>query len=78
MIREKDNLKIRYAAIFSSMGMIFMLSGGLMMTPLLILLSNPEELSSAWAFCLPAGCLVLLGIVLRRFKPSSDITLSVQ
>ena len=47
MIREKDNLKIRYAAIFSSMGMIFMLSGGLMMTPLLILLSNPEELSSA-------------------------------
>ncbi|MCM2287071.1 MAG: TrkH family potassium uptake protein [Desulfobacula sp.] len=78
MIREKDDLKIRYAAIFSSMGIIFILAGGLMMTPLLVLFSNPEELSSAWAFCLPAGCLALLGIVLRRLKPSSDITLSVQ
>nr|NJM04749.1 TrkH family potassium uptake protein [Desulfobacula sp.] len=78
MTREKEYLKLHYAAVLSSIGMIFMLSAGLMLAPLLVLFSHPEEISSAGAFCLPAACLALSGGVLRRFKPSRDVTLSVQ
>jgi len=79
MMRKNEYLRIRYAAILSSIGMILILSSAVMLTPLLVLLSNPEEVSSAAAFYLPAGCLALLGIVLwRQFHSPSDITLSVQ
>ena len=78
-MREKDYLKQRYAAIISSVGMILLLSSVVMLTPLLILISHPEEAVYAWAFGLPAGSLALLGIVLRRlFGSSSNVTLSIQ
>lgn len=77
-MREKEYLKLHYKAILSSIGIIFVLAAGLMLTPLLVLFSNPEEVSHASAFCIPAGCLLVLGIILRRFKPASDMTLSVQ
>jgi len=78
-LREKDYLKQRYAAIISSVGMILLLSSVVMLTPLLILISHPEEAVYAWAFGLPAGSLALLGIVLRRlFGSSSNVTLSIQ
>lgn len=78
MMREKDYLKIHYASILSSIGIIFILASGVMLTPLLVLFSNPEEFSNASGFFFPAGCLFFSGVILRRFKPSSNITLSVQ
>jgi len=50
-----------------------------MLAPLLVLISHPEEVDHARAFGLPAGCLFLLGIVLRKaFRSPRNITLSVQ
>jgi trk system potassium uptake protein TrkH len=78
-VREKEYLSQRYAAILSSVGMILILSGGLMFTPLLCLVTYPEETAHALAFVLPAGCLSLLGIGLwRLFRCTPNVTLSVQ
>lgn len=78
-MREKDYLKQRYAAIISSVGMILLLSSAVMVTPLLILISHPEEADLAWAFGLPAVCLFLLGIVLwKAFRFPLNVTLTVQ
>ena len=78
-VREKEYLRQRYAAILSYVGMILLLSGGVMLTPLLVLFAYPEEAAHASAFGLPAGCLALLGIGLwRLFRPASNITLSIQ
>ena len=78
-MREKEFLKKHYAAILSSTGVIFLLSSVVMLTPLLILIPNPEESANALSFCLPAGCLTLLGGILwRLFKSDENITLSVQ
>ena len=78
-MREKDYLKQRYAAIISSVGMILLLSSVVMLTPLLILISHPEEVNHAWAFGLPAACLFLLGIALwKAFRSSLNITITVQ
>jgi len=78
-LREKEYLKQRYAAILSSVGMILILTGVVMLTPLLVLLAHPEEAGSTSAFGLPAGCLGLLGYVLwRLFRSASNLTLSIQ
>lgn len=78
-MREKEYLKRRYAAILSSTGVILLLSSGMMLTPLFILIPNPEESANVLSFCLPAGCLALLGGILWRvFKSASNTTLSVQ
>ncbi len=78
-MREKEYLRKRYAAILSSIGVILLLSSVVMLTPLVVLISNPEETANALSFCLPAGCLVLLGGVLwRRFKSELNATLSVR
>jgi len=78
-LREKEYIKQRYAAILSSVGMILLLSSSVMLAPLLILLTKPEEANHALAFVIPASCLALLGILLwRLFRSTSDITLTIQ
>jgi trk system potassium uptake protein TrkH len=78
-MREKEYLRQRYAGILAAVGMILILSGGVILTPLLVLFAHPEEAAHALAFGLPAGCVALLGIGLRRmFRPASKITLSIQ
>ena len=78
-MREKEYLKQRYAGIISSVGMILLLSSAVMLTPLLILYSHPEEMDHAWAFGLPAACLFLVGIALwKAFRSPPNITLTVQ
>ncbi|MCF8090171.1 MAG: TrkH family potassium uptake protein [Desulfotignum sp.] len=78
-MREKEYLKRRYAAILSSIGVILLLSSVVMLTPLFILIPNPEESAHVLSFCLPAGCLALLGGILWRvFKSGLNTTLSVQ
>ena len=78
-LREKEYLKQRYAVILSSVGMILLLSGGVMLTPLLFLPAYPGEAVHATAFGVPTGCLALLGVGLwKLFRSPSSISLSVQ
>ena len=78
-MREKEYLKQRYAAILSSVGMILLLAGGWMLAPLLVLFAYPEEATNALAFAGPAGCLCLVGLLLRKiFHLASNVTLSIQ
>ena len=78
-MRENEYLRQHYAAILSSVGIILLLSGGVMLTPLFVVLTHPEESAHVLAFGLPAFCLATLGIALwRLFRSASDITLSVQ
>ncbi len=78
-MREGDYLKQRYAAILSSAGIILVPSGLLMLSPLLVLPAYPQEARDAWAFMVPAACLGLLGVMLRRiFRRPSGITLSIR
>jgi trk system potassium uptake protein TrkH len=78
-LREGDYLRQRYAAILSSAGIILVLSGLLMLSPLLVLPAYPQEARDAWAFLVPAACLGLMGVMLRRlFRRPSGITLSIR
>ncbi len=78
-MRERDDLRQRYGAIASAVGFILLFSSFVMLTPLLILVSNPEEAVHGWDFGLPAGWLFLLGMTLWRvFRPVSKVTLTVQ
>lgn len=78
-MRNLNHLRQRYAMILSSLGVIFLLSGLVMLTPLLILPAYPEEGVHAWSFLVPGGCLVLLGLFLwSMFRSASGTALSVE
>ena len=78
-MREKEYLKQRYAAILSSVGMILVLVGLVMLTPLLVLPAYPGEAKNAWAFALPACSLGLAGLWLKKlFRAASQRALSIQ
>ncbi len=78
-LREKEYLKTRYAAILSSIGVILFLSSGIMLTPLFVLITNPEESVNILSFCLPAAFLAIPGGILwRLFESKSKTTLTVQ
>ncbi|MFO7915396.1 MAG: TrkH family potassium uptake protein [Candidatus Krumholzibacteriales bacterium] len=78
-MREKEYLRQRYASILSSIGIILLISGIVMLTPLLVMLKHRGEAAHALSFVIPAGCLILLGFLLwRLFRPASSITLSNQ
>lgn len=78
-LREKEYLKKRYDVMLSSVGMILILSGFLMLTPFLVLFAYPDEAVHALAYGVPAGCLGFTGVLMRRiFRPSSKVTLSIQ
>lgn len=78
-MREKEFLIKSYAAIFTYVGIIITLAGFMMLTPVLIIIISPEETSNLLSFVIPAGCLVFLGTVLRKFFGSqAQASLSVQ
>ena len=78
-MREKGYLRQVYAAILSSTGIILVLSSVVMLLPLVVLLAYPQEAPDTWAFLIPAICLGLLGLALLRiFRPSTAVTLSIQ
>jgi trk system potassium uptake protein TrkH len=78
-LREREYLRQRYGAIFSSVGIILLIAGGLMLAPLPVLIAYPREAGEAPAFAIPAGCLGLMGLGLRRlFRRSPIVTLSIQ
>ncbi|MBN1907756.1 MAG: TrkH family potassium uptake protein [Deltaproteobacteria bacterium] len=78
-MREKEFLMTRYSGIISSIGMILFLSSFVMVTPILILFSFPEEANHAWDFIIPSIYLSLIGITMWKwFHPPYSITLTVQ
>ncbi len=78
-MRRPQYLRQQYAAILSSTGLILLLSAGLMLTPLLALVTYPEQFAQAFAFILPAGCCALAGLVLWRiFRSAPSVTLSIE
>jgi len=78
-VRETEYLKQRYGAVLSSVGMILLLAAVWMLAPLLVLIAYPHEAGEAPAFAVPAGCLGLMGLGLRRFfRLPSTVTLSIQ
>jgi trk system potassium uptake protein TrkH len=78
-LREKEFLRNRYRAILSHTGAILSLCALLMLTPLLVLLAEPQEAKWAWSFVVPAVCLGLLGLsAWRLFRSSLGITLTTE
>lgn len=78
-MRADVNLKQRYRAILSYTGLILLLGGLLMLTPLLALIVWPGEWVHSLGFILPA--IVLCGIgtgVWRAFRPRKPVILTVQ
>lgn len=73
-MRETEYLKKRYKAIFFYTGLVMILSGVLMLSPLLALFSYPNEAKDAWGFGLPAAGLMMIGFILRRFYNSQNST----
>ncbi|MBN1932071.1 MAG: TrkH family potassium uptake protein [Desulfobacterales bacterium] len=72
-MREKKYLKQRYSLIFSYVGAIFIFSGLLMLSPLLVLFVYPEETTNTWAFGRPALLLLFTGYAFLRLLRSSPI-----
>jgi trk system potassium uptake protein TrkH len=78
-LRQREYLKQQYRAIFSSIGLILLLCAGLMLTPLLMLVSVPQEAWMARGFLIPTGCCALLGIGLwKLFRSPPNISLSIR
>ena len=77
-LRNQEYLRQRYAAIVSAVGMILLMGGILMSSPLLVLLVDREEFAHAASFIEPAGSMILLGWVLwRGFRRPLEHTLTV-
>jgi trk system potassium uptake protein TrkH len=65
--------------MLSSVGVILLMAGALMVTPLLVLIVHPDQAAQAPAFLLPAAGCALLGAGLwRLFRPTVDVSLSIQ
>jgi trk system potassium uptake protein TrkH len=77
-LREAKHIKERYAAVLSSVGVVFLICGALILSSLSLLPFHPSEAVYAPAFIIPAACLLLSGTVLRRLFRPVQITLSIQ
>jgi trk system potassium uptake protein len=76
-VRQSFYLLQRYRAILASLGLIFVLLGAIMLTPLLALAFWPAEAADARAFLVPATVLILAGLALWRTLRghAADLTL---
>ena len=79
MGRYKSFLRRRYRAIFGYTGLICLISGLVIIAPLLALFAYPEELSLAWAFLVPGVALCVVGLGLwRLLAPKTATSLTLQ
>ncbi len=78
-MRADSNLTQHYRAILSYTGLIFLLAGVLILTPLFVLFAWFEEYIYAPGFIFPAAILALIGVGLWRiFRLSKPVVLTVQ
>ncbi len=72
-MRYQSYLRRRYRAILGYTGLVCMIAGLAILSPLIALVAYPEEANLAWAFLLPGLGLSLLGLVLwRSLAPKPD------
>lgn len=78
-MRQPQFLRQRYKAILSYTGLISLVSGLLILSPLTLLLVFPRELNLTWAFLGPGLTLVILGwLQWIVFKPKAAAALTLQ
>ena len=78
-MRYRSFLHQRYQAVFGYAGLIFMIAGLAILSPLLALLAYPEEANLALGFLLPWLCLSIIGGLLwKGLAPKEGVTLSLQ
>ena len=79
MGRYKSFLRQRYRAIFGYTGLICLISGLVIISPLLALVAYPEELPFAWGFLVPGAILGIVGLGLwRSLTPKKATSLTLQ
>lgn len=78
-MRHAEFLRQRYRAILAYSGLISLIAGLLILSPLCLLVFYPQELSAAWGFLLPGLLLALPGVFLwRALRPRAAMSLSTQ
>ncbi|MEW6356340.1 MAG: TrkH family potassium uptake protein [Planctomycetota bacterium] len=78
-MRRDATLYKRYSEILSYTGVIFLVLGFVLLTPLLALTAWPAERTHVWGFIFPAGVLFLGGLALWRFfRPVGPSILTLQ
>jgi trk system potassium uptake protein TrkH len=78
-VRYAQFLRQRYRAILGYTGLLSLVAGLLILSPLLLLFVYPAERSLAWGFLLPALALVIPGLVLWRWlTPRPAVSLTMQ
>jgi trk system potassium uptake protein TrkH len=78
-MRRTEARRVRYRAILRETGLVLVVGGALMLTPLVGLLWTPGEAHLAGAFLLPAALLLALGGLLRlAFLSTEPLLLTVQ
>jgi trk system potassium uptake protein TrkH len=79
MSRYKSFLRQRYRAIFGYTGLVCLISGFGILSPLIALIFYPEEISLAWGFLVPGIILCVLGLILwRTLAPKKATSLTLQ
>ena len=79
MGRYKSFLRQRYQAIFGYTGLICLISGLAIISPLLALFAYPEELPLAWGFLVPGVILCIVGLGLwKLLAPKKATSLTLQ
>lgn len=76
-MREKTYLRQRYATMLSSVGLVCLICGVAMLSPLLALFAWPEEAANAMAYVFPATALCGLGglfLSLRRYATREHLS----
>ena len=79
MGRYKSFLRQRYRAILGYTGLICLISGLVIISPLLALVAYPEELPLAWGFLVPGAILGVVGLGLwQLLAPKKATSLTLQ
>jgi trk system potassium uptake protein TrkH len=77
-VRYPEFLRQRYRAILGYTGLLSLIAGLVILSPLVLLLFWPQELALAWSFLLPGVALGLPGLVLwRRLTPRPAASLTM-
>lgn len=72
-------LRQRYRAILGYAGLIFLITGLVILSPLVALIAYPQEISLAWGFLIPGLVLASLGLLLwRLLAPQEAASLTLQ
>lgn len=78
-MRYAEFLCQRYTIILAYTGLIGLMTGLLILSPLALLVAYPGELSQAWEFLVPGLLLGFPGLwIWRRFRPRAAVSLTMQ